>query len=481
MLPTEIFTRSITIATSRVALALCALVLVSRDAHAQHSPPDARQDAPAHREPNVVDEVEGAVVAPSVDAERTTLPDPSSGREISLDEALAYADANSPVVSVARSTRSLAEATRVAASVLLPTNPELSAALGPRFGLSGTGVDADVSLMQQIQVAGERRARMRAADRNAELTEAEIDQMRWAIHCDVHAAFHRALIERERARLAERVVAFQEDVLRVVRSQIAVGETAPLTLRLAEAEVAQARQVLVAANQDYLAARIRLGLLAGWPASTPPTPAGDAEAPREPPDLDALIAIAEETLPSIRTAQARIQLAEARVTVANREAAPRPSVGVQYRREGNPTAEGHYDIVLGALSIPIPLFQRNQGARAQARAEVIVAEAELDATRRLLAGQIAEARSQVSAAAQRALSYQTEIVPRFEENLTLLRRSFELGEIDILALSTGRERFLRMQSDALLSRVDYFVSVAGLERAVGAELWPDRHSGEPNP
>lgn len=167
--------------------------------------------------------------------------------------------------------------------------------------------------------------------------------------------------------------------------------------------------------------------------------------------------------------------------LADREAWPRPSLGVQYRREGNPTTEGAYDIVMGVVSIPIPSFQLNQGERARARADVTVAEAELDASRRLLDGQIAEARSEVVAAAARTRAYGTEILPRFEENLTLLRRSFELGEIDILALSTGRERFLRIQSDALDAQQDYFVALAGLERVVGVDLWRDDHHEESTP
>src|SRR5690606_28276146 len=109
-----------------------------------------------------------------------------------------------------------------------------------------------------------------------------------------------------------------------------------------------------------------------------------------------------------------------------------------------------------------------------------VAEAELAATTQLLAGRIAQARSEVAAAAVRARAYGTEILPRFEENLTLLRRSFELGEIDLLALSTGRERFLRIQSDALGAQQDYFVALSGLERVVGVDLLhDDEHEGEP--
>ncbi|MCK6550418.1 TolC family protein, partial [Myxococcota bacterium] len=100
---------------------------------------------------------------------------------------------------------------------------------------------------------------------------------------------------------------------------------------------------------------------------------------------------------------------------------------------------------------------------------------------RALDGELARARSEVAAAAERTRAYGAEILPRFEENLTLLRRAFELGELDLLALSTGRERFYRIQSDALDAQLDYFVALAALERVVGVDLWRDDHSEENRP
>ncbi len=468
-----------TIASSRRALAILVALLGGACAQATpsvRSSADYREAPPPHLRAAA----DGR--ADSAHSEHTDpMSDPTAPGEVSLGGMLVYADLHSPVLSVARSTRSRAEAARVAASPLLPGNPELTVAAGPRFGLTGTGVDVDVSLMQQIQIAGERGVRLDAADRLRDLTDAEIEQIRWLVHCDVHAAFHRALVEQERMRLAERVVTFQQEVLRVVERQISAGETAPLSLRLAQAEVAQAQQIVVAAQQTFLVSRIRLGQLAGWPAATPPMPGGIVDTPRDPPTPERLLAVARERMPSLRAGAARIREAEARVAVADREAWSRPSVGAQYRREGNPTSEGPYNIVMGVVSLPIPSFQTNQGARARARADATVAVAELGAAQQLLDGQIAEARSEVIAATQRTRAYGTEILPRFEENLTLLRRSFELGEIDILALSTGRERFLRIQSDALGAQLDYFVALAGLERVVGVDLWRDDHHEETSP
>lgn len=454
--------------TNRISRFLCGAMLVdllvlTACAHAQ--PVGSR------REP-----VAPHLRAPGTEAVR--LPDPATTSEVGLDGILAFADARSPILKVARSTRSRAEAAKIAAEILLPSNPELGFGIGPRVARGGTGTDVELSLSQQIQIAGERGLRIDAADRLRELTDAEIEQIRWAVHTDVHAAFHRALVARERARLAERVLAFQEELLRVVERQIAAGDAAPLTLRLAQAEAAQARQASVAAAQSLLSARIRLAQLSGWPVDSPPVPIGGLDAPRDPPAQADLVRTARQHLPRLRVRHASVREAQARADLASREAWPRPSLGVAYRHEGNPEPEGPRDVVLGTITIPIPSWQLNQGERARTRADVTVAQTELDAVEMLLAGDIAQARSEVAAAAQRVRSYGTEVLPRFEENLTLLRRSFELGEIDLLALSIGRERFLRIQSDALDAHLDYFVAIADLERVIGVDLWRDEHHEE---
>jgi len=168
--------------------------------------------------------------------------------------------------------------------------------------------------------------------------------------------------------------------------------------------------------------------------------------------------------------------------LADRECWVEPSIGVQYAREGSTASTGRSnDIVMGVLSVPIPGFQSNQGERANARADLSNARAELEAKRAVIDSNIARAHSEVVAAAKRTHAYGNEIVPRFEENLTLLRRAFELGEIDIMALSVGRERFLRIQSDAFGAQLDYFVALAALERVVGVDLWHDDHLEEKAP
>ncbi|WP_428267337.1 TolC family protein [Haliangium sp.] len=403
------------------------------------------------------------------------LPEPVRGAPVTLDEVLVYADRHAPGLVVARQRRGLGDAAVIGASMLLPDEPELSVGAGPRLTEDGTHLDVTASLRQRVELGGERGLRRDAAAWTQARLHAELDEARWEVHRDVHAAFHRALVARERVVVAERLVAFQDRLLEITRGRLRAGEVSPLAVRLAEGELSQARVGRIAAEQAYLRARLELGAIAGWPASHPPEPAGGLDQPRDPPTGAELAAAAERHQPRLRTLHAARAEAEARARVAEREAWPTPTLGVEVTREGAPPGLEE-TVVLGTVSVPIPLFRRSRGARAVAAAERGIAAARQDAFGSQLPGRIAQHRSEVLAAAERLRTYGREILPSFEDNLRLLRRGFELGEIDILQVSVARERFLLIQADALDAYDDYFEAVAALEAVIGSDLWPsERH------
>jgi cobalt-zinc-cadmium efflux system outer membrane protein len=185
-----------------------------------------------------------------------------------------------------------------------------------------------------------------------------------------------------------------------------------------------------------------------------------------------LIATARRHQPRLRSLHAAQIEAGARLRAADRDAWPEPTVAVQLTRESFPLGPPETQ-VLGIVSLPIPVVQTNQGARATARAESDIVEAEREAFGSLLRNRIEQHRTSVIAAAAQLRTYGSEILPTFEENLRLIQRAFELGEIDILQVSVARERFLRIQEDALDAYGSYFEAIADLEGAIGADLWPD--------
>lgn len=400
------------------------------------------------------------------------LPDPAAGGVVPLDGILAYADQHAPRLRVARERLGLGDAAVEGASPLLPDNPTVSLGAGPRVTGGGTHTDLAGSLSQRFEIAGERGLRIEAAEQTRRRLDAELDEARWGVHRDVHAAFHRALVARERLEAADRLLTFQERLLDITRRRLQAGDVSPLAVRLAEGELSQSRVSKIAQEQNYLRARLELGALAGWPTAHPPEPAGTLDLPRDPPTSEALTAAARRHQPRLRTLQAARSEAGARARSADRDGWPEPTLGVQVTREGAPTGLEE-TIVLGTLSVPIPVVQRNQGARATARAEARIADAEQQAFTSQLSNHIEQNRTAVIAAASRVRTYGGEILPTFEENLRLIQRAFELGEIDILQVSVARERFLRIQTDSLDAYSDYFQAIADLEASIGTDLWPD--------
>jgi cobalt-zinc-cadmium efflux system outer membrane protein len=403
------------------------------------------------------------------------VPDPSRDASVSLRGILAYAELNSPILAIARARTGLGDAEMEAAAVLLQNNPELRGAFGPRSGTEGVGHDVQISIEQRFEIAGERRLRLDAARAFRDLTLLELEEARWLVHRLVHAAYSSAIVERERATAATQLLAFTERMLEIARRRHAAGDISAIAVKLAENELAQARQSKISAEASYRAARLALAELSGWPADCPPEPSGRLEPPRDAPGAARLLEIARQHNPTLRARAQAVREAESRVALADREARPEPSLGLSYAREsepgGGPGSKANIGLV--TLAIPIPSWQRNQGERARARADAAIARAESDAFDRTLRAQIVRAADALDAAAERVRAYGTEIIPAFEKNRELLRLAFELGELDLLELMVARGRFLEVQRDALSAYADYHDAVARLEELVGTELWAD--------
>lgn len=394
---------------------------------------------------------------------------------VSLGAILAHADEHAPRMLVARAHLERGQAAVDGASVVLQKNTIAGATAGPRFVEGAHGVDFQVWLRQPIEIAGERKQRRKAAAKFQEWTTKELEETRWLVHREVHAAFHTALVARERWEVVTKLLVSTEELLSVAERRLRAGDISPLAVRLAEGEMAQARQTALTAERGYRTAQLELAELAGWPPDPLPEPMGELDEPRRAPPVQDLVRLALEQHPGIAARATAVEEAQALVQLEDREAWPEPSIGAVYTRESDPNVRIYEHVVQGVFTLPIPFTQRNQQGRARARAELAVRQAEQQAFRQALQARLARAAIAVDADANRIAAYGTEILPAFEGNLTLLRRAFELGEVDLLQVLVARERLLRIQQDALTAHQDYYRDVAALEAEVGMEVWPDEH------
>lgn len=451
------------------ALGLVAVLAPTTPARAAPSaaspaPSRGRADAPA---PVVTTPPKGldAAVSP---AEKDLLP---GAQLLPLDAIVRHARDNAMKVRVARSRLELGDAAVAGAKPLMVDNPQLYIGTGVRFNNNGSRFELQSTLNQPFEFGGERGLRIKAGKRYREYLDRELAQIQWETYAVVHYAYNMALLARARATTAERTQAFSSRLLDVAQRRAQAGEISSLRVRVATGELAQARQNKLNADLEYRLACIHLSEMAGWPPPQLVAPAGNLEAPVRARSEAEVIAKVQAQHPALKAREAAVDLGEARVTSANRDRLPEPQLGIYLGREYEPGATtGASKIGLIMFTLPLPLWKRNQGPRAQSRAELSVAEQELEATRYTLALSARRAVDAVNTAAERVRTYASEVVPRFEENLNLLQRAFELGEVDILEVFVARENFLRIQNEALEAYRAYYDAVYTLETILGSPI-----------
>lgn len=398
---------------------------------------------------------------------------------VSLEALLEHAEEHGPAMRVARARAERWRVDSAVAEAPVPADPQVQVGVGPRFRGDATEVDVSVQLRQRLEIAGEPALRGTVARRARERWEAELSRVWFELHHAVHSTYHRALIDRGRVEMAERMLAFAEGLVEVARRRVEVGEDSPLELQLAELELLRARQRLTHEQHRYLDARLSLAELTGWPADPPPVPAGELEAPRRAPSVEALVTLASETGPRLAVLRAAANEAEARADLAHRDGWPEPTIGLNYQLESEPGEGGmpaHQ--ILGVLSVPIPLFHRNPVGRAAAEQDLEVARAEQAALEAALPVRLRRLAATVDASAEQLERYRGELVPMIEARLAQLEQAFRIGEIDVLRLATARDRLLGAQLEALGAYEEYFDAVTALADAIGTDPWPDIHHRE---
>jgi cobalt-zinc-cadmium efflux system outer membrane protein len=176
--------------------------------------------------------------------------------------------------------------------------------------------------------------------------------------------------------------------------------------------------------------------------------------------------------PELQAARAEEAAAKAEVELLRRERFPDPTLGLGYERERRAESHGaitdlHTEHLLVArLSVPLPLWNRNQRELAEARARRSTREAERVARERQVDAESAVARSTFEAA-RAAYTALDAARPAVERNLELMRRAYEAGELNLDALLLARDRAFSARAEAVDAAAELARARTALLRAEG--------------
>lgn len=373
----------------------------------------------------------------------------SGPAEVSVEAAIRVALERNAGVREADADVAAARARLGGARIVLPENPEVELAIGPRTHVGERSTDLELGLSQQVEIAGQRGVRTRAAEAALTAAEARRETVRARIAADVQESFGNALAARARVALAAEAVELARRAHGAARERFGTGASSRLDLNAAAVERSRAERELLRLEQETVAAVSALKLLVGEEVA----PAGDLErwmSRAQPPPKAGTRPEGER--PQVLAARRELDAARAERDLAGRSVVPNLRLGAVYARE-----EGA-EIVQGTVGFAIPLFRRNQQERGVAAAQVSRAEAGLAAAtlraseeQKLAVARLAVARRNVAAFSEGALA-------AARDNAALATEGYEAGKLGFLELLVARR-------DALATREAYIEALEALNAA----------------
>lgn len=369
----------------------------------------------------------------------------------------------------------------------LKANPDIAVALREREALSGTKVQAAtrpnpyvstsiqdtrsatrqiyLQLNQEFELGNKRKSRIDAADAFYSKADAELDSKQAEIHANVVLAYFEVLVAQERVKLAQSSVEVAESALDVASKRVKAGKSSPVEQTKSAIAESSVKIELIQATTQLNNSRKRLSALWGDSAPRFERATGEVTIIPEVSHLEELQALIDDS-PAVKIAKIEIIAREALTKVERSRAVPNITIsaGVVNNQEVG------LNQALFGLSIPIPVFDRNQGNVQEALSRKFKAEDELVAIKNKIQTNLATQYERLSAARQSTLSLKNDILPNAQSAFDAANRGFSLGKFNFLDVLDAQRTLYQTKSQYINALLEAHQSIAEIERTLGAVI-----------
>lgn len=399
----------------------------------------------------------------------------AAGQVFGLAEVLSHALENNGDLKALRAERGLREAGKIQAG-LLP-NPSLEFAGASDSFLANEGERRfSAAWSQEILTAGKRAKRLSVAGKDLEEYGYRIADAERLLAEAVKVAFYDLLLAEHRLNLAGRFMELNEQLLQVARDRFDAGDIPELELNLARVEVARSRGRVTEADREVEPRRLKLLSLMGLPPDSEVAIVGALERQDYSGRIGDLKALALAGRPDLLALAAEKEKAEAEIRLAEAEGIPNVTASLSLDREdsslnvGDITATDRDKLVGLKLSVPLPLFDRNQAGKKEAITRRTSAETRYLFARKNIERDVEAVYYRLMATGKSVSIYDGDIIPQLEENLRLTREAYRLGEVGFLSVIEEQRKFLDANEGYLSALYEWNVSMARLSAAAGGEI-----------
>jgi len=392
---------------------------------------------------------------------------PATSDAISLRDAVRQALRNSPELKAFAWSAESALA-RVRQAALWP-NPEIELErenFGGSGDFSGTGRAEDtLAVAQLLPLGGDIKHRRHLAKAESDLASWDYHAARLRVVLDTSRRYITALATTRRLDLARRELEVTRKLESITEKRIEFGDTSPVERARVAVPVVAAELELTRAELAHVAARQRLALAWGERDLADIRLTGTLDTLAPLPAASALVATVNNS-PDVARWAAEISAREASAKLIRAEAIPDPVLRVGIKR--NQRTDDHGLIV--GISLPLPIFDRNQGARSAARAAENAAEENRRAAELRIESALSSAYFSLAVAHAESSALRERALPAAREAYEATLSAFSAGQLPYLDVLDASRSLLEMERRQVEALVTYQNAKAELTALLGGDL-----------
>ena len=395
----------------------------------------------------------------------TDFADPAG--ELPLRNAWALALAQGPLLAVYAWEIRAEEAAVMQAGI--GPNPELEVEV-ENFGGSGEfggfdGSETTIAIGQTILLGGKLRKRVELARLGRDLAGWDYEVARVEALTRVAGDFVATLAAQERLTLARETEELAQRVFSTIGERVEAGKISPVERTKARVEFAQARLARQRAERELQATRYRLA--ANWGSASPrfDYAVGDLTDVRMPPPADRLVERIELN-PDLARWATEMAARRAAIDLARAEGVPDVTLfgGPKLLEGADETA------FIAGMSIPIPVFDRNQGGILDARIRRAQTERLRQAAEIRVRTDLYAAYQSLDTAYIEVQTVRDEIEPSARSAFEAAEEAFRQGKIDALGLLDAERTLFGIRQQYVDVLTAYHQATIDVERLIGAPL-----------
>jgi cobalt-zinc-cadmium efflux system outer membrane protein len=381
----------------------------------------------------------------------------TSAGVMTLPAALAQALTTNPDIAAARREVQASEGALRQAGVM--PNPELSALVEDARQDSRS---TTIQINQPLELGGKRGARISVAERSRSAALNELAIKSAEIRAAVTTQFFAVLIAQERQRLATVSLELAQRASHAASRQVSLGKIPPLEATRAGIAESGVRVELAQANSDLLIARQSLATAMGSKLAAEQQLQAEFHTLPALPDLQKLTQALARS-PLMQRAQLELDKRLAMSALEKSRQVPDLTLSIGNKREQQ---TGRNQAIVG-ISIPLNLFDRNQGNLQEALSRADKARDELTATENRLHGELLQAHQRLSLAREEAEMLKKDMLPGAQQAYELAIKGFEYGKFNFMDVLDAQRSLLQARAQYLRSLSEAQRAAADIEAYIG--------------